>query len=72
MVGETWDGMLNDLNGFHVRPEHVHEALAAAGDGAVAEGGVGSGTGMICHGVTAHALPAERALALLQGAGQLG
>jgi D-aminopeptidase len=50
VVGETWDGMLNDLNGFHVRPEHLHQAIAAAGDGAVAEGGVGSGTGMICHG----------------------
>lgn len=48
-VGETYDGALNDLNGFHVRPEHVHEALAAASDGAVAEGNVGGGTGMICH-----------------------
>ena len=50
VVGETWDGLLNDLNGFHVAPQHVHEAIAAAGDGPVAEGGVGSGTGMICHG----------------------
>lgn len=50
VVGETWDGMLNDLNGFHVRPEHVDEAIAAAGGGHVAEGSVGSGTGMICHG----------------------
>ena len=50
VVGETWDGMLNDLNGFHVRPEHVAEAIAGAGAGPVAEGGVGSGTGMICHG----------------------
>ena len=48
-VGETYDGALNDLNGFHVRPEHVHEALAAASDGPVAEGNVGGGTGMICH-----------------------
>jgi len=48
-VGETYDGALNDLNGFHVRPEHVHEALAAAADGPVAEGNVGGGTGMICH-----------------------
>jgi D-aminopeptidase len=50
VVGETWDGMLNDVNGFHVRPEHVHEAIVAAGDGPVREGSVGSGTGMICHG----------------------
>jgi D-aminopeptidase len=48
-VGETYDGALNDLNGFHVRPEHVHAALEAASDGPVAEGNVGGGTGMICH-----------------------
>ena len=50
VVGETWDGMLNDINGFHVKAEHVHEALARAAGGPVEEGGVGSGTGMICHG----------------------
>jgi D-aminopeptidase len=50
VVAETWDGVLNDLNGFHVRPEHVHEAIAAASDGPVDEGTVGAGTGMICHG----------------------
>jgi D-aminopeptidase len=50
VVGETWDGLLNDLNGFHVRPKHVHEAISSASDGPVAEGSVGSGTGMICHG----------------------
>jgi len=50
VVGETWDGLLNDINGFHVRPEHVHRALAAASPGPVPEGAVGSGTGMICHG----------------------
>ena len=49
VVGETYDGALNDMNGFHVRPEHVHAALAAAADGRVAEGNVGGGTGMICH-----------------------
>jgi D-aminopeptidase len=48
VVGETWDGTLNDINGFHVRAEHVHEALARAAD-VVEEGGVGGGTGMICH-----------------------
>lgn len=50
VVGETWDGVLNDINGFHVRPEHVHAALAASSSGPVAEGSIGSGTGMICHG----------------------
>jgi D-aminopeptidase len=50
VVGETYDGLLNDTNGFHVRDEHVFEALASARDGAVDEGNVGGGTGMICHG----------------------
>jgi D-aminopeptidase len=50
VVGETWDGVLNDINGFHVRPEHVEHALDAAVGGPVAEGNVGSGTGMISHG----------------------
>ncbi len=49
IVGETWDGTLNDANGFHVRPEHVADAFRAASDGPVAEGAVGGGTGMICH-----------------------
>jgi D-aminopeptidase len=49
VVGETWDGMLNDINGFHVKPAHVHGAIAQAGAGRVPEGSVGSGTGMICH-----------------------
>ena len=49
VAGETYDGALNDINGFHVRPEHVHAALAAASDGPVGEGNVGGGTGMICH-----------------------
>ena len=49
VAGETYDGALNDINGFHVRAEHVHAALAAATDGAVAEGNVGGGTGMVCH-----------------------
>jgi D-aminopeptidase len=49
VVGETWDGPLNDINGMHVKPEHVRAALAAAAPGPVAEGNVGGGTGMICH-----------------------
>jgi D-aminopeptidase len=49
VVAETWDGFLNDINGFHVRAEHVAAAVEAAADGPVAEGNVGGGTGMICH-----------------------
>jgi D-aminopeptidase len=49
VVAETWDGFLNDINGFHVRDEHVAAAIEAASDGLVAEGNVGGGTGMICH-----------------------
>jgi D-aminopeptidase len=49
VVGETWDGVLNDINGMHVKPEHVFAAIESAASGPVAEGNVGSGTGMICH-----------------------
>jgi D-aminopeptidase len=49
VVGETWDGLLNDIDGFHVTADHVDEALAGATTGPVAEGGVGGGTGMVCH-----------------------
>lgn len=49
VVAETWDGHLNDINGFHVRPEHVDRALDEAKSGPVAEGNVGGGTGMVCH-----------------------
>lgn len=49
VVAETWDGDLNDINGFHVKAEHVHAALGSAHGGAIAEGNVGGGTGMICH-----------------------
>jgi len=48
IVAETWDGTLNDINGFHVKPEHVFQAIEGARSGAVAEGSVGGGTGMIC------------------------
>ncbi len=50
VVGETWDGTLSDIGGMHVKPEHVWAAIENAGDGPVAEGNVGGGTGMICHG----------------------
>jgi D-aminopeptidase len=49
IVAETWDGELNDINGFHVRAEHVARALEGAAGGPIAEGNVGGGTGMICH-----------------------
>src|SRR5256714_859660 len=50
VVAETWDGTLNDINGFHVKPEHVFAALDGAQPGRVAEGNVGGGTGMRCYG----------------------
>jgi L-aminopeptidase/D-esterase-like protein len=50
VVAETYDGFLNDVNGFHVKPEHAAAALEGALVGAVAEGNVGGGTGMVCHG----------------------
>ncbi len=49
VVAETYDGYLNDINGFHVKEKHVFEALTNARGGAVAEGNVGGGTGMICY-----------------------
>jgi len=65
VVAETWDGLLNDLNGFHVTPEHTLQALDGARAGPVAEGNVGGGTGMICHsfkggiGTASRVLPAD-------------
>jgi D-aminopeptidase len=50
VVAETWDGSLNDINGFHVKSEHVLSALDGATTGPVKEGNVGGGTGMVCHG----------------------
>src|SRR5258708_6434578 len=49
VVAETWDGWLNDINGFHVKPADVFHALDAAHGGAIEEGSVGGGTGMICY-----------------------
>jgi len=49
VVAETWDGWLNDVNGFHVKPEDVSHALDTAHGGPVEEGSVGGGTGMICY-----------------------
>jgi D-aminopeptidase len=49
VVAETWDGYLNDINGFHVKPEDAFHALDTAHSGPVEEGSVGGGTGMICN-----------------------
>jgi D-aminopeptidase len=65
VVAETYDGSLNDINGFHVKPQHALAALDQAKGGSVAEGNVGGGTGMICHGfkggigTASRRLPAE-------------
>ena len=50
VVAETWDGFLNDINGFHVKPEDVFHAIGSAASGPLAEGSVGGGTGMVCNG----------------------
>jgi D-aminopeptidase len=68
VVGETWDGVLSDVNGMHVRADHVRAALNAAADGPVAEGCVGSGTGMICHGFKGGIGTASRLVADAGGA----
>jgi D-aminopeptidase len=50
VVAETWDGSLNDINGFHVKPEDALHAIDSAHAGPVEEGNVGGGTGMVCNG----------------------
>jgi D-aminopeptidase len=49
VVAETWDGWLNDINGFHVKPEDAFHAIDSARSGPIEEGSVGGGTGMICN-----------------------
>jgi D-aminopeptidase len=71
VVGETYDGALNDMNGFHVRPEHVEEALATASS-TVAEGNVGGGTGMICHEFKGGIGTASRQVDAAQGGWTVG
>ena len=63
VVGETYDGLLNDINGFHVRAEHLRAALDSAVGGPVAEGGVGGGTGSACHGFKGGIGTASRVIA---------
>jgi D-aminopeptidase len=66
IVAETWDGSLNDINGFHVTKQHTFAALDSARGGPVVEGNVGGGTGMICHqfkggiGTASRRLPVDR------------
>jgi D-aminopeptidase len=67
VVAETWDGELNDINGFHVKPDHVFDALDTAISGPVLEGAVGGGTGMICYGFKGGIGTASRVLAKEQG-----
>ena len=65
VVAETYDGDLNDINGFHVKPEHVFHALDSAHGGPAEEGNVGGGTGMVCNefkggiGTASRVLPAK-------------
>ena len=72
VVAETWDGWLNDINGFHVKPQHVFQALDAAASGKVAEGSVGGGTGMICNGFKGGIGTSSRKLAAASGGYVLG
>ena len=72
VVAETWDGWLNDINGFHVKPAHVFQALDGARSGPVEEGAVGGGTGMICNGFKGGIGTASRRLADKDGGYTLG
>ena len=72
VVAETYDGFLNDINGFHVTKEHAFAALNGASSGAVAEGGVGGGTGMICHGFKGGIGTASRVLSTNAGGYTVG
>jgi L-aminopeptidase/D-esterase-like protein len=72
IVAETYDGTLNDINGFHVRPPDVERALESAATGAVAEGNVGGGTGMICYGFKGGIGTSSRKLDATQGGYTVG
>lgn len=63
VVAETFDGFLNDISGFHVKPSHVFQALDTAASGPVAEGNVGGGTGMVCYGFKGGSGTSSRILA---------
>jgi D-aminopeptidase len=72
VVAETYDGYLNDVNGFHVRKDHVFKALGSASSGPVAEGNVGGGTGMICYEFKGGIGTASRKLAAKSGGYTVG
>ncbi|MDQ3489413.1 MAG: P1 family peptidase [Acidobacteriota bacterium] len=72
VVAETWDGSLNDINGFHVKPEHVMQAIESAAAGRVPEGNVGGGTGMICYEFKCGTGTASRKLPPPQGGYTVG
>jgi D-aminopeptidase len=72
VVAETWDGWLNDINGFHVKPEHAIHAIDVARSGAVEEGNVGGGTGMICNGYKGGIGTSSRHLGPEQGGYTIG
>ncbi len=72
VVAETWDGWLNDINGFHVKQADVFAALDSAKTGSVAEGNTGGGTGMICYGFKGGTGTASRVLTKEQGGYTVG
>ncbi|MEJ7700262.1 MAG: P1 family peptidase [Pyrinomonadaceae bacterium] len=72
VVAETYDGFLNDINGFHVKKEHAFQALDAAKSGAIAEGNVGGGTGMIAHSFKGGTGTASRVLEAKDGGYKVG
>lgn len=72
LVTETYDGRLNDIRGFHVKADHVYQALNNAKTGIVAEGNVGGGTGMICHGFKGGIGTASRRLSDADGGFTVG
>ena len=72
VVAETYDGLLNDVSGFHVKPEHVLAALESATGGVPKEGAVGGGTGMVCHGFKGGIGTASRTLTEAQGGYTVG
>src|SRR5262245_15955458 len=72
VVAETYDGSLNDISGFHVKPEHVIAALDNARGGVPQEGAVGGGTGMTCHGFKGGIGTASRKLSDAQGGYTVG
>jgi D-aminopeptidase len=72
LVTETWDGFLNDINGFHVKKEHVFQALDGAKSGPVAEGNVGGGTGMVAHGFKGGTGTSSRKLSAQDGGYTVG